>query len=414
LVTLQRILAVVVIALMLWLPRCSASSAGSAKRTLASADQLIQGNTEFALALYKQVAAREGNIVVSPLSVSLATGMLYAGAAGSTATEIGATARFRLPEETLHSELAGLADELGWRVTKGRATLAFANGIWLDRRCQPSADYMTVVSEFYHAAVETVDFRDGPMDAAVHINDFVSERTHGKIRSVVAPEMFTDMTRVVLANTVYLLAPWEDEFSEASTRQEAFHLADGKTVSAAMMHREGTTTHYYEDKSVQIIELPYQGSGLSMLVVLPKSDHSLADLESRLTPAVLSGWVENLAGKGVKITLPRFEVAQQIDLIPLLESMGMRSAFQDGSADLPGLCSRAPVFVDRASHHVELGITERGTEAAAATVYSGTIGAKVDVEPVVSFRADRPFVYMVRDMKRGTILFMGRVADPTK
>jgi len=372
---------------------------------------LIQGNTEFALALYKQIAREEGDIAVSPLSVSVATAMLYAGAAGATATEIAAAAHFGLPQETLHKELAALVDDLEARVTEW-AQLSFANGVWVDSRCRPLPAYTARLSEFYGATPETVDFAGAPLDATKRINSFVSERTNGMIPTVVTPAMFTDLTRLVLVNTVYLLAAWEHPFQQARTTKEPFHLPNGGNVSVDMMHREGFTG-YYEDDSVQVLELPYQGSGLSMLLVLPAADHSLTDLEAGLTPALLSGWLQQLAGGSVEMAIPRFEIVDQIDLIPPLRSLGMKSAFESASADFSGMCEDSSVYVSDAFHHVRLGVTERGTEAAAATVYVMTRGSEIFVKAVTTFRADRPFIYIVRDMRRGTILFLGRVVDPT-
>ena len=408
--TVRRLVPVVVAAVLFspqWNAYCATPAAVEP-----SVGQLTEGNTEFAIALYKQVARQDGNVAISPLNISLAIGMLYAGAAGKTATEIAAAARFKLPEEKLHSEFAALVDDMEARIGKWGAMLSFADGIWLDRHCEPSPRYTAVLSEFYHAAAETVDFRGAPENASSRINDFVSRQTRGKIQSVVDPEMFTAADRLVLASTVYFLAPWDDEFSVASTREEPFHLADSGTVSARMMHRAGAI-RYYGDDSVQVVQLPYQGIGLSMLVVLPTPNRNLTDLEALLTPEILWGWVNGLAGRGVQLALPRFEVARHIDLIPLLQSMGMQRVFDEYSAELPGLCGER-VFVDYAEHDVVLGVTEKGTEAAAATVFKATIGVEEEVEPVISFRADRPFMYMIRDMRSGTILFMGRVMDPTK
>jgi serpin B len=407
--TLSPSLAVVVVLLGL-LPCCGNAVPPSPPTSSDDGDRVVQGATEFGLALYKEMAPREGNIVVSPLSVSIATAMLGAGAEGETQAEIAAASRFGLPEETLHSQLGALLDELDKRVSRW-ADLSFANGVWVDSRCTPLPDYKRLLAQYYGAVPETVRFAQEPEKTCARINGFVSERTRGKISSVVAPDMFSDLTRLVLANTVYFLAAWEHMFWEQNTKRESFHLLSGGSVSVDMMHRK-VTSRYYEDDSVQVLELPYQGSGLAMLVVLPSPAQDLADLEARLTPSLLSGWVGGLTHRGVDIAIPRFEVSDQINLIPLLRSMGMNRAFVRGSAELPGLCNDPDLYVDLASHHATLGITEKGTEAAAATVYKATLGAEWDPDAVVPFRADRPFLFIVEDMERGTILFMGRLANP--
>ena len=375
-------------------------------------DVLVRGNTGFALRFYDLVAREEGNVVVSPLSVSLATAMLYAGAAGETEAEIESALQFELPAETLHSEFEELQRELHARVSRW-AKLSFANGLWVDNDCTLVPEYAELLSTHYGAAAQIVDFGGSPIGACRAINDWVSTETNGKIESVVSPHMFTELTRAALVNTVYFLGAWKHRFSARNTKEEPFHLLDGSSVLALTMHRQGRHT-YYEDESVQVLELKYQGSGLSMLVVLPAPDISLATVEDALTPAVLSGWVNGLQEREVEMAIPRFEVEHRVDLIPVLGELGMQSVFTWGAADLTDVCADPELFVEYARHYVSLGITELGTEAAAATVFVETLGAEWDSRqrPTV-FRADRPFMYLLRDMKRGTILFVGRVVDPT-
>ena len=408
--TFQRFLWAVVFAAILYQPGSTAPGAEPGDRADHSAQQLIRGNNEFALEFYKQLARQDGNIAISPLSVSIATAMVYAGAAAKTATEIATTAHFELPWEVLHNGFAALVDDLEARAGKGKATLLFANGVWLDSQCVPSSQCRMILSKFYRASVEKVDFEGDPAGASKRINSFISQQTHGKIPSVVAPEMFTEYTSAVLANSVYFLARWQDTFSPRRTGKEPFHLSGGGTVSAQMMHRSGFV-RYFGDDSLQIVELPYQRMGLSMLVLLPSPDHNLPDLEAQLTPAVLSGWLEALANTEVNIALPRFQVSRHINLVPVLQSMGIQRAFDALNAELPGWCAGS-VFVNRAEHDVWLEVTEGGTEAAASTTVHLT--KSIAIAPEISFRADRPFMYLIRDTDRGTILFMGRVVDPTK
>ena len=375
-----------------------------------SVEQLVQGNNGFAMEFYKQVARQNGNIAISPLSVSIATAMVYAGAAGKTAEEIAATAHFGLPRETLHGSFATVVNDLEDRVENGEATLVLANGVWLDKQCVPSPQCRMILSKFYRIAPEEVDFLGDPVGSSERINSFVSQQTHGKIPAVVAPQMFTEFTRFVLVNSVYFLARWRDTFSAKSTREEPFHLVGGGTVSAQMMHRDASV-RYFGDDSLQIIELQYKETELSMLILLPAPDRGLPDLEAQLTPAILSSWVEGLANREVRIALPRFTVARSMNLVPILQSMGIRRAFEAGSAELPGWCADG-VFVNRAEHDVWLEVTESGTEAAAVT--SVHLTASAEIEPEISFRADRPFMYLIRDRFLGTILFMGRVENPTE
>lgn len=398
-------------ALFLFTVASSDQSMTSAAGTESAGDTLRAGNTQFALELYKEIAAEEGNAVASPLSISIASALLYAGSSGETEAEIASALHFRLSQNKLHGEFADLLRELHTRVARW-AKLSFANGLWIDDDCSLVPEYSDLLSRRYGAEAQTVDFGGAPLDACAAINGWVSTETHGKITSVVAPEMFTSLTRATLVNTVYFLAAWDHGFAANKTQQEPFHRPDGSTVQTDMMHQRGTP-RYYADETVQVLELRYQGSGLSMLVVLPRPDTGLSSLEAQLTAARLSSWVDGLERRGVDTAIPRFEIAWRIDLIPVLKNLGMMRVFESGRADLSGVCADPRLYVDHAAHHVTLGITERGTEAAAATVYVVTLGAHALPQAAVSFRADRPFMYVIRDMEHGAILFIGRVVDPT-
>ena len=407
----MRALALLSVLLLILPATAFAQSAPSPTADESSSDVLVRGNTGFALRFYGLVAREEGNVVVSPLSVSLAAAMLYAGAAGETEAEIESALQFELRAETLHSEFEELQRELHARVSRW-AKLSFANGLWVDNDCTLVPEYAELLSMHYGAPAQIVDFGGSPVDACRKINDWVSTETNGKIESVVGPQMFTELTRAALVNTVYFLGAWKHRFSARNTREEPFHRLDGSSVPALTMHRKGRH-RYYEDESVQVLELKYQGSGLSMLVVLPAPDVPLATVEDALTPTVLSGWVNDLQEREVEMAIPRFEVEHRVNLIPVLGELGMQSVFTWGAADLTGVCADPELFVEYAHHYVSLGITELGTEAAAATVFVQTLGAEWDSRQApTAFRADRPFMYLLRDMKRGTLLFVGRVVDP--
>jgi serpin B len=361
-----RSFAVLSAILLLMAVNSSAEPVGTPTSGGSAAATLVQGNTEFGLRFYQLVSREGGNVVVSPLSVSVAAAMLHAGAAGETRAEIASALRFGLPGETLHSEFGKILRELNSRVSRW-AKLSFANGLWVDDDCSLVSEYEELLSNYYGAGAQTVDFGGSPTDACGIVNDWVSNETNGKIDAVIVPEMLTDRTRAILVNTIYFLGAWKNRFHANSTREEPFHLLDGSSTRVPMMHRRGQH-RYFDGESVQVLELKYQGSGLSMLVVLPAPDVPLAEVESGLTPAVLSGWVENLQTRGVDMAIPRFEVKQRVDLIPVLSELGMQRAFKWGAADLTGVCADPDLFVEYAHHHVTLGITEQGTEGAAATV----------------------------------------------
>jgi len=370
--------------------------------------QLVEGNTQFALEFYRRVAQDGGNAVVSPLSVSVASAMLSAGARGSTEAEIARALDFGLPQPELHAAFRDLLSELQSRV----ARLVIAGGVWVDDECAIVPAFSDLLSSDYGATMEAVDFGEAPSEAARSINEWVTRETQGKIPTVVDPSMFSNLTRLTLVSTVYFLAAWEHSFPIGDTQEEPFHHLDGAATDAPMMHRS-CWVPYYEDEAVQVIALPYQGSDLSLVVFLPRADSDLVAIEEQLSPDLLSKWIEGLSPRGVEVSVPRFESMCRVDLVPVLTDLGMKRAFLFGEADLTGVCLGRDLFVSGAKHAVTLGITERGTEAAAATVYVITEGVERQPEEFVEFRADRPFMYMVRDMLQGSILFMGRVTDPT-
>ena len=335
--------------------------------TVASRAELVAGNAQFALGLYGRVARGGGNAVVSPLSVSIASAMLYAGARGGTEAEIANALGFSLPQSALHVAFADLLSDLHKRV-KPWAKLVIASGAWVDRCCVLTPAFADLLSSRYDATTEAVDFGRAPAEAARSINDWVTNVTDGKITSVVNPSMFDEDTRLTMVNAVYFLAAWEHRFAVDATRDESFHLPDDAIVPVPMMHRS-CVVPYYDDESVQVLELPYQGGGISMVLVLPRTGVDLALVEERLSPELLSKWLGGLARRGVDVAVPRFETASRINLVPILVDLGMKRAFRPMEADLTGICPRRDLYVGRADHLVTIGITERGTEAAAATVY---------------------------------------------
>ncbi|MBK8233695.1 MAG: serpin family protein [Candidatus Eisenbacteria bacterium] len=356
------------------------------------------------------MAKTPGNIVVSPLSVLIATAMLDAAAEGETRTEIATAARFGVPETALHDELRALLDELTTRVNHW-AELSLANGLWVDRSCSMAPSYQALLERSYDAIADTLELGAQPDESCARINQFVAERTRGKITSVVDPKTVTEATRLVLANVLYFLGAWEHRFREGDTKTEPFHPEPGKAVSVPMMHKE-LDTRYHEDDVAQVAMVPYQGSGLAMVLVLPRRSRTLRSVEEGLSPAQVSEWLRGMERRGVDVAIPRFEVSSEVNLIPLLRTQGIKRVFTPGSAELPGVCDDPETFVGLASHYATLGITEGGTEAAAATVYKMTMGLDDAPPEVVAFRADRPFLFIVGDVERGTVLFMGRYAGP--
>ena len=350
-----------------------------------------EADEAFARELFSRLAAREGNVVCSPLSVRIALAMAFGGARGTTAEEMGRVLRC---DESVHAAFARLVREYDGR--DGRPALADA--AWVKPGVTLLPPYLDLVRNHYGAVPTPLDFT--ATDAAcARINGWVAERTHDRIREIVVPDMLDANTTLVLVNALHFKAAWEDPFRERMTRPAPFTLVSGEKVEVPIMVR-GEHFRYAEKDGAAAVELPYAGRRFSMVIVLPAAG----------APATLpEGLLGSLKGKSVAVHLPRFKVESAFELAEVLQAMGMKSAF-GGDADFSGMNGKKDLFISAVAHKAFVAVDEEGTEAAAAT--SVRIQVKGAADKPVVFRADRPFLFLIRDGETGSILFLGRVADP--
>lgn len=383
-------------------------STGVAGSIASSESDVIQT----AVDLYNAIGSEPGNFAFSPLSVAVATAMLYAGASPDAAAEIAAAMRFP-PSSELDAILSEQLRRLQDRVAHW-SEISIGNWMWVDDECRVDPRYARILSQAYGATAEAVDFGAGAEGAAARINERIAAETHGRIPKVISPEEMSRPDRLVLANTLYLLAAWQHPFSERKTTPSAFHRESGMKVDVPTMHMN-VVLPYFEDEQVQVLQLPYQATGLSMWIALPRKGQRLSDLEADLGPELLRQWRSRMSrDHTVEIALPRFTIETSTDLRRVLPKLGIRSIFDSNRSSFPRVCRGEGLYVSAADHHVFLGVTEHGTEAAAATVYKLSWGMS-GVEPKnVRFHADHPFLFILHDDASGAVLFMGRVADPTE
>jgi serpin B len=376
---------------------------------------LVTGNSSFALDLYQEVRQKEGNLFYSPFSISTALAMTYAGAKADTETAMAETLHFTLPQDKLHPAFNWLdlqlesrgqgadgADGQGFR-------LHVVNALWGQIGYNFEPPFLDTLGLNYGAGMHIVDFAGDPQGSADLVNGWVSDQTEGKIEKLVPASAITPETVLILTNAIYFNAAWKYPFETASTKDGTFTLSDGSTVTVPMMHN-APEMQYGEGAGYQAVSMPYDGDELSMIFLLPEQG-TLADFEASLDAAKLGGIVGGMTTHQVDITMPKFKFEYELGLKKTLESMGMEVAFQSGVADFTGINSQGKPYIQDVLHKAFIGVNEAGTEAAAATAV--IIGDESAPEPA-AIALDRPFLFVIRDDATGSLLFVGRVADPTK
>ncbi len=368
------------------------------------------GNTRFALALYRELASvGSGNLVISPYSAASAVGLAYAGARGATATEMGRGLRVQIPPQEWHPSFGKLITYLEGMGNVGAVTLETANSLWVQEGFALIPEYLQLTERFYDAAPQRVDFVNRPEAAAARINDWVSERTRKRIPKLLEPDMVDPSTRLVLVNAVYFLGDWRRPFEKESTHDDTFFAAGGERTVPFMHQTEDF--RYGDTGPAQVLEMPYQGNLLSMIVLLPRERDGLATLEAALTPDTLREALGALSHDEVRVTFPRFTFRWSASLVPALQSLGMPTPFTD-RADFSGM-AETPLSISEVVQEAFIQVDETGTEATAATALTLGATSMPMGDPPPEFRADHPFLFLIRDNATGTILFLGRVLDPS-
>jgi serpin B len=385
-----------------------AAARADVKSDLATA---VKGNNDFAFDLYGQLRQGDGNMFFSPYSVSTALAMTYAGANGKTADEMAKTLHFTLEPDRLHAAMAELHNKLTAPDAPRTFKVAIANALWGQKGYAFRPEFINTMRH-YGAGLQQVDFAGATEQARQTINQWVEEQTNNKIKNLLQPGVLKSDTPLVLTNAIYFKAAWMNQFWDKLTKPEAFHLAGGKDVDVPMMH-QASDLSFAETDDMQIIELPYTQRELSMLVLLPKKTDGLAALEKTLSAANLSAGQSKMKTHHVELSLPKFKTTAGADLKETLIAMGMPSAFSRQSADFSGMTTTPDLMIGAVIHKAFVDVNELGTEAAAATaVVMAPRGVPRQQPPKAVFRADHPFVYLIRDNATGSILFTGRVVKP--
>jgi serine protease inhibitor len=372
----------------------------------------VAGNTAFAFDLYGRLRSQEGNLFLSPYSISTALAMTYGGARGETAAQMAKAMHFGLAQEKLHPAFAALGSELQAIQQKGQVKLAVANSLWPQKGHGFLPAYLDLCRINYGVSVTPLDFIGAAEPARQTINAWVEDKTNRKIQELLKPGILNEATRLVLVNAIYFKGNWSSQFDKQMTEAGPFHVSAGKTVETPMM-QVTKEFRYADSPEAQVLELPYAGDDLSMLVLLPRDANGLAAFEQTLSPDKLYAWIRSLRSREVRLWLPKFKTTSEFSLNQTLAALGMTDAFT-ARADFSGMDGTTNLFISAVIHKAFVEVNEEGTEAAAATgVVWETKGIHIPEESVV-FRADHPFLFLIRDNRTGSILFLGRIVDPTR
>ncbi|XP_041101208.1 leukocyte elastase inhibitor-like [Polyodon spathula] len=379
-------------------------------------ESLASANTSFALDLFKKLSndRKAGNIFYSPLSISSALAMVYLGARGNTAAEMAQSVHFNKSQDDVHSGFRALISDINKQGAPYK--LCLANRLYGEKSFDFVKEFIQDTKKFYQAELEAVDFVNASEAARQNINSWVQSQTQDKIQNLLAKGTVDDLTRLVLVNAIYFKGNWGKKFSESETRERSFRLSKNGTKPVQMMQQKAKfNLSFIPEVNSQIIELPYVGDELSMLIILPTEieDDStgLEKLERELTFENLMKWTkpEMMGNTEVTVTLPKFKLEETYDLKSVLISLGMVDAFDVCKSDFSGMSPNNELVLSKVVHKSFVEVNEEGTEAAGAT---GAIMRLRCARIPVQFNADHPFLFFIRHNKTRNILFYGRFSSP--
>jgi serpin B len=377
--------------------------------------KLVEGNTEFALDLYRRLGGQEGNLFVSPYSVSTALAMTYAGAKGTSAEQMASVLKFHLKKSQLHPAFAGLIHDLHGQTREGGGQFSVANAVWRDGSVQLLSGYQKTVQANYGGVMKVADFRSNLEGTRRTINTWVEDKTNKRIKDLIPQGVLTPNSRMVLTNAIYFKNKWVLQFKKEASWEEPFILETGKKIKVMMMHQTNYF-NYHDAGDFQVLQMPYEDRRTAMVILLPRKVDGLAGLEQKLTQPMLKDVLGKLRGSEVRVTLPKFKVTDEFRLKSTLAVMGMPVVFDPSTADFSGIDGGTNgLFIGDVLHKTFVEVDEAGTEAAAATAVildKKNAAGKDPPPPPPEFRADHPFLFLIQDTRTGTVLFIGRLANP--
>ena len=372
------------------------------------------GNHQFAFNVYHLLRkSGKDNFLFSPFSLTLAMAVAYMGARGDTARQIADVLHFNLPDDELHASLHQISQALVSAPFKDMAKdqvfkLALENSMWVQGGYALLPPFLEAAKQYYDSGIHVVDFITAPEEARQQINTRIKEVTEGKISELLPPGAIIPLTRLVLTNAVYFLADWLNQFDAAMTSTGDFHLLGGSDKPVSLM-KQGEHFDYAEGDGYQVIRLPYIGRNVVMTIILPDLDN-FHKFENGISGDFVTMLSSKLINVKVDLTLPRFGFSSQYSMVEIFRKLGMENAF--GEADFSGINGEKDLYISNIFHKTHISVDEAGTEAAAASAVVFNLRGGAFVVEKVEFKADHPFIFMIQEIRSGTILFLGRMCNP--
>lgn len=377
-------------------------------------DSVVLANNKFAFDIYSQYKDTDDNIFLSPFSISSALAMTYEGAKGDTAAQMQSVFGFPLDDEILRTSYAAIFSQLNKKDSE--STVSLANALWIDKKYELQDNYLNIVSDYYGGKATNLDFKADNEQSRLRVNRWVEDTTNNKIKSLIREGSLDPNTKLLLTNAIYFKGSWLNEFYEEDTEDRNFKVNNKNTIKTPTMLRYGDYYSYTEDENQQVIELPYKRNTLSMMIILPRIGKQSV-VEASLSAKKIDDWDKEMSEQKVKIFIPKFKIETSYKLGDTLRDMGMPLAFSD-NADFSSMnaIGEEGLKISEVIHKAFVDVNEEGTEAAAATdVFCEITGIPTEepVDKLKIFRANRPFMFLIRDTGSGNILFLGRINDPT-
>lgn len=386
------------------------------KKSLHNADlmdeqTIAQRNNSFAFDIFNAVNNQDdANLIISPFSISTALAMTYAGAREETAEQMAETLKFHPNQEIFHPSFHQWMSKIEAK-GKNDNQLQLANALWPQEDFHFVPSYFDLINQFYHSAIYEVDYMGDREAIRTRINQWVLDNTNNLIDNLIKPGVLIEDTRLVLVNAIYFLSQWQIAFDEKSSRSDSFFVSKDKSKEVSFMFMKDTL-NYFENENLQLLELQYKGGDFSMVIALPAKDYPLEKLIPEMDSDMFTEMLEKSDKQEVEVHLPSFKVRAAFDLEKTMAGMGMPLAFTN-QANFSGMTQENDLKIDKIIHQAYIDVNEEGTEAAASTAVVIIRKSAMVGEQATVFKANRPFLYFIKENQHNSILFMGKTGDPS-